>query len=100
MNKYDDPKRTVQLLDQLEAVGLTDEILKSIHHLQGETIHSHRDHCFKLKTLFSAQTNMDVQKRLLFIFDSYDKYIKAPGNLAALKALARAAIVILPIKSK
>jgi len=93
-----DPKVTIDLLNKLETLGMDNAMFEPLHHFLNETIDSHRNHCLKLTKLFSSQTNIDVQRRLEFIFQSFQKYVGTSGNLKALGALATAAGAILPVK--
>ena len=62
------PQRTLDLLDQLEALGFDDSAFSSLHHyrLKGvaDTVKKHRDYCKTQNSLRSNDSNEEVQRRL------------------------------------
>jgi|SRR5690606_29259489 len=65
---FDNPEFTLELLSELEAIGLTDEAFAVIHHFEKpESIASHRKYCSMLHeegANFRTGNNRLVQQRL------------------------------------
>jgi len=65
---FDNPEITLELLSELEAIGLTDEAFAVMHHFEKpESIASHRNYCSMLheeSANFRTGTNRLVQQRL------------------------------------
>ncbi len=68
MDDHSDPSKTLLLLDQLVACGLTDSAFSRLHHFkQPEKIASHRRYCADLaeeEGRFRTNSNRLVQQRL------------------------------------
>jgi hypothetical protein len=69
--QYDDPAVTLELLSELEGVGLTDEAFALMHHFEKpERIANHRSYCLMVQDEggnFRTVTNRLVQRRLELI---------------------------------
>jgi len=55
------PKHTIELLDQLSAVGFSDAGSRIVHHMGDETIKTHRHYCQGVSTFKPADTNANVR---------------------------------------
>ena len=102
-----DPKRTLQLLDDLEKLGFDNGALKILHHksANGETIKSHRKFCEGREFPFEEnRLDSQVQQRLEFVLREF----KALGFDASddeeantiFHRLAKASIIAVPIVRK
>ena len=89
------PKKTIDLLDQLKTLGFTDGHFDIVHHLKDESIESHKKYCENLTGVFKAGgTNEQVQRRLQIILNSY-----VSGEFTKQEVfsyLARASVVEIP----
>lgn len=89
------PSNTVELLDRLVELGLTDEIFDIVHHFNGETIERHRNYCAGHPGRFqTGGTNEQVQRRLEIMLNTYT----AGGftNTNVFRYLAHASITEIP----
>ncbi|MBE0702802.1 MAG: hypothetical protein IH582_06485 [Afipia sp.] len=95
-----DPKETLRLLDELEALGFTSEAFAKLHHfrLAGReaTIGRHRSYCNKTSAFAADGTNELVQRRLKLVLDSYRQGGFRSGHSAVFVALAEAAFHEIP----
>jgi hypothetical protein len=75
MMPYTDPKRTVELLDELERLGLADTAFERLHHYwqypeanpqRHHKIHQHRTYCANMAEaqFHAGRNNARVQHRL------------------------------------
>jgi hypothetical protein len=66
--EFDDPAVTLELLSELEGLGLTDDAFAVMHHFEKpERIASHRNYCMMIKEEggnFRTATNRLLQRRL------------------------------------
>jgi hypothetical protein len=96
------PQRTIEWLDQLEELGLTDESFGLLHHLtrkgtKSETIRGMRRYCETLKVDFRPDESNDrLRRRLEFVLHGYRKFDLPPGNTTVFDALAKAAYLGIP----
>ena len=102
---YTDPKRTIELLDELERLGLTDNAFARLHHFwqhpeenprRHTTIHQHRRYCaMDMADHFQAgRNNARVQHRLEIVSACYVAY--HPGDPSVFPQLAAAAVDLIP----
>ena len=63
------PEKTVELLNELEAAGLSNEQFRIVHFKPGETIDKHRDYCAgsATNTFNVGSRNTIVCQRLCFM---------------------------------
>jgi hypothetical protein len=75
MSSHDNPARTLALLRELVAAGLSDAAFSILHHFkEPETIARHRSYCESLKDeggRFRTNTNRLVQRRLELVLNLY-----------------------------
>ncbi|MBN9602427.1 MAG: hypothetical protein J0G33_05795 [Afipia felis] len=94
------PRETLRLLDELEALGFTSEAFARLHHfrLAGReaTIGRHRSYCNKTSTFAADGTNELVQRRLKLVLDSYQQGGFRSGHSAVFVALAEVAFHEIP----
>jgi hypothetical protein len=98
-HSYANPGYTIELLDRLKELGLTDESFRLVHHLarkgtKKETIAGMRSYCETVGHL--NLQNERVTKRLEFILNSYRFFDLRPGATAVFDALAEAAWLGIP----
>jgi hypothetical protein len=96
-----DPKRTLELLNELEELGLNDEAFWRLHHFRPqkrETIAGFRAYCEKTSTFRPGGTNERVHQRLALVLKTYHDSGLPPGNTKVLIALADAALVEKPLR--
>ena len=89
------PSDTVELLDRLVDLGLTDEIFDIVHHFNEETIAQHRNYCSEHPGRFQpGGTNEQVQRRLKIMLNAY----VAGGftNVNVFRYLAHASVTEIP----
>ncbi len=91
-----DPRRTVQLLDELQTLGLTDSAFAIVHHFDNETIERHRHYCLRTTRFEPNGTNELVQRRLELVLRSYRGGGFASGRAAVFAALCEAAVAEIP----
>ena len=58
------PGETVKLLEELKAIGYTDQDFRRIHHMEWATIAAHLQYCRKVKYFQRSSSNRLVQERL------------------------------------
>ena len=85
---------TIALLDELVALGLTDELFRLLHHFRKETIARHRAYCEKIAEFRPDSTNERVQRRLRIILDG----LKSDPMKSFLE-LIKAACAAIPFKT-
>ena len=62
------PKETIQLLNELERLGMTDDDFRIIHHQkETATIERHRQYCRDVGSFRANDTNESVRHRLIWI---------------------------------
>lgn len=99
-----DPKRTLELLNELQELGLSNEAFAQLHHFilrdKAETIASFRAYCEKRCKNNSAfkpnGTNELVHQRLALVLERYRERGLPPGNSKVLIALAKDAFREIP----
>ena len=97
------PKRTLELLDELNELGFNDEAFWRLHHFRHrkkETIASFRSYCEKLceknSAFMPAGTNERVHERLALVLKTYRERGLPPGQTKVLIDLADTAFVEIP----
>jgi hypothetical protein len=94
------PKRSIELLDQLTELGLTDRACGNLHHfrLAGRhaTIQEHRRYCEKTESFQDDGENARVQQRLELIFRGYTAGGFRSGIESVFVSLADAAMAEIP----
>jgi hypothetical protein len=94
------PERTIELLDQLEALGFDDQAFARLHHfrLKGRrpTISAHRLYCDATSSFQDAGENELVQRRLELVLKAYRSGVFKSGRPEVFGALADAAFHELP----
>ena len=92
------PRRCVQLLDRLAALGFTDQDFRLLHHFaETETIHGFRTYCYKTESFRPLSNNEHVKERLehvpaAFIGGGY----KAPAQPGVFHQLCQGALREIP----
>lgn len=73
--RWDDPEKTVTLLDELEGLGFDDDAFWRVHHSREkgrhETIKRHRAYCNEHKSFRRCGSNSLVQERLATVLKSF-----------------------------
>ena len=94
------PKRSLELLDQLEALGFTDEAFQLLHHSRTrgwrDTIARHRSYCKKVSTFQRDGDAERDQRRLEFVLQEYKAGAFKPGRTDVFAALAERAFQTIP----
>lgn len=94
------PQRTLDLLDQLQALGFDDEAFAKLHHyrLKGvkDTIQKHREYCKTQTNLRTNDSNEEVQRRLEMVLKAYSAGGFSSRRPEVFAALADAAFSELP----
>ena len=94
------PQRTLDLLDELEALGFDDSAFAKLHHFRlmgvSDTIQKHRDYCKTQNNLRSNDSNEEVQRRLQMVLKAYKAGGFSSCRPEVFMALAEAAFVELP----
>ena len=93
-----DPRKTVQLLNELAAIGFTDEAFHRLHHMGWPTISVHRAYCEKRSSFQKDSTNARVERRLEFVFQKYRAGGFPPGRFDIFNQLADEAAAEIPFK--
>src|SRR6059036_2697774 len=94
-----DPRKTVQLLNKLAAIGFTDEAFHRLHHMGWPTISVHRAYCEKRSSFQKDSTNARVERRLEFVFQKYRAGGFPPGRFDIFNQLADEAAAEIPFSS-
>jgi hypothetical protein len=91
------PKRTIDLLDHLCALGFTDDDFRIVHHMPGATINTHRRYCQGVSTFKPADTNGMVRERLERVLVTFNagRFMK-PAKPGVFRGLAEAAVAEIP----
>jgi hypothetical protein len=95
------PRQTILLLDQLSALGFTDEDFASIHHSpRGETIGGMRRYCEGLLGSFQAgAANEQVRKRLELVLAAFrSSGFSSPAKPGVFRTLCQDAVRQIPIR--
>ena len=92
------PKRTIQLLDHLEALGFNDEHLSRVHHFErGVSVRRMRVYCEKTESFQAGGTNERVRKRLEIVLKSLlAGGYSTPAGCDTLRGLCTAALSEVP----
>jgi len=91
------PKRTVDLLDQLSALGFSDDDFRIIHHMSKATISRHQDYCKQRGAFEAAANNKEVRERLELVFNIFRAgWFTAPAKPGVFRGLAQAAVAQIP----
>lgn len=90
-----DPKKTLALLDDLGALGFTDEDLQVVHHTAGVTIDSHKQYCLQTSRFRPGSSNARVQARRAFVLQEL-RASSADANGMAMATLLDQAIAKVP----
>jgi len=93
-------KRTIELLDELEALGFDDHAFGHLHHFRAtrgvyDTIAAHRRYAEKTAEFRKGGTNEKVQRRLQLVLNSY-KAGPFTRRKAVFLSLAQAAVDEVP----
>jgi len=92
------PQRTVELLDELERLGFTNEAFWRLHHFREkgnrDTINSHRSYCEKTDSFKDGDNNERVQVRPEMVLKYYELYHN--GHPDMFTRLADAAYCMVP----
>nr|WP_315195520.1 hypothetical protein [uncultured Aquabacterium sp.] len=101
---FDEPSITLELLDELEAQGFTDEAFAVMHHFENpQRIASHRSYCSMVRDeegKFRTNTNRLVQQRLRLVLRIINKSGISSRSPAAFMALAHLSIAEFPHAAK
>jgi hypothetical protein len=90
------PKVTIELLDELVRLGLTNEAFRRLHHSQRETIHGFRQWYLKTSSFVAGGNNERVHERLKYVMTEYRVRGLPPGETDVLVELAAKAFVKIP----
>lgn len=93
-------KRTIELLDELKAVGFDDHAFGHLHHFRAtrgiyDTISAHRRYAEKTEQFREGGTNEKVQRRLELVLNAYKAGPFKRGT-PVFMALAQAAVDEIP----
>jgi hypothetical protein len=70
-----EPRRSIEILDQLEAIGFTNEAYQLLHHSRTrgwkDTISRHRAYCEKVSSFQRDGDAERDQRRLEFVLEKY-----------------------------
>ena|SRR5271155_879642 len=92
------PQRTVELLNELETLGFTNDSFWRLHHFrengEKDTIGSHKSYCEQRGSFQDNSNNERVQVRLEIILKYYRAYHN--GNPGMFPRLADAAYCMVP----
>src|SRR5271154_4425035 len=92
------PQRTVELLDELETLGFTNDAFWRLHHFRKtdkkDTMGSHKSYCEKTGLFEDNGNNERVQARLEMVIKCYKAYYN--GNPGMFPRLADAAYCMVP----
>jgi len=93
-------KRTIELLDELEALGFDDQAFGHLHHFRAtrgvyDTIAAHRRYAEKTAEFRKGGTNEKVQRRLELVLNAY-KAGPFTRSKPVFLALAQAAVDEIP----
>jgi hypothetical protein len=91
------PRRTVNLLDQLSALGFSDDDFRIMHHMSDATIARHQDYCKQTGAFEAQANNQKVRERLELVFSTFRAgWFTAPAKPGVFRALAQAAVAQIP----
>ena len=94
------PQRSIELLDQLEGLGFTNEAFQLLHHsrVRGwrDTIARHRAYCAQVSSFQRDGDAERDQTRLEFVLQRYRAQRLPPGRSDVFVALANAAFAEIP----
>ena len=95
-----DPKRTIELLEQLKQLGFTDRAFAKLHHfrLQGrdDSMAAHTAYCEQHGSFLRGGTNEAVQLRLELVLNAHKSGGFTSGREAVFVSLAEAAWAEIP----
>jgi hypothetical protein len=96
-------QRTIQLLDELEALGFNDHAFGHLHHFRAtrgvyDTIAAHRRYAEKTQEFRKGGTNEKVQRRLELVLNAY-KAGPFTRRAPVFLALSQAAVEEIPFDS-
>jgi hypothetical protein len=87
------PKQTIDMLDQLHALGFSDDDFRIIHHMSDATINTHRQYCEKVDAFRAGDTNEKVRERIALIHASFVAgHFSEPAKPGVFRGLAEAAV--------
>lgn len=94
------PKRSLELLDQLEELGFNDEAFARLHHFRlknrRDYISAHRRYCEKITSFKDDGENEGVQRRLARVLHAYRAGSFKSNDPRVFAALADAAFYEIP----
>jgi len=91
------PRRTIDLLDQLSALGFTDDDFRVIHHMSDATIARHRNYCKTVGEFETEANNQKVRERLELTLNAFRAgWFRAPAKPGVFRCLAEAAVAEIP----
>ena len=94
------PKRSIELLNSLAALGFTDRAFAALHHFalagRDATIEEHRRYCEKTAAFQDDGENLRVQKRLELVLAAYTAGGFKSGTEQVFVALAEASMSEIP----
>jgi hypothetical protein len=95
-----DPKKSIELLDALAALGFTDRAFATLHHFRfagrDATIQEHRRYCERTEDFQGDGENERVQKRLALVLTAYTSGGFRSRAEKVFVALAQAAMEEIP----
>jgi hypothetical protein len=91
------PKRTIELLDQLSALGFSDDDFRVIHHMANASIRSMRIYCQRIDEFQADGTNQMVRERLELVLALFKAgHFMAPAKPGVFSGLAQSALAEVP----
>jgi hypothetical protein len=92
------PQRTIELLDQLSALGFTDEDFRVVHHFDRDaSIRSMRAYCERRVSFHEDRTNQRVRERLEIVLAAFTAgRFSQPVKAGVFQALCEAAVREVP----
>jgi hypothetical protein len=91
---YTNPKRTIELLEELQRLQFDHSAFKQLHHFgDRETINSHLSYCEKTNSFKENDNNARVQHRLKVVLDCWKRYHQPDPSVFA--SLASASVELI-----
>jgi hypothetical protein len=104
-----DPRRTIELLDELERLGFDDAAFQRLHHFwqrppgdpgRHPTINDHRGYCVRTQSFQAGQNNARLQRRLEMVLDWYrHNQPTYPARFTELADVSVRSVPFLPLRT-
>ena len=92
------PKRTIELLEKLRGLGLSDDEFQILHHQSWATIESMIRYCRKTGSFRAGDNNHKVRERLEYILSALERQEHPAATTARLATLAQEAVRRIPFQ--